>query len=69
MMYFKLGNTEYANAWLHQAIENREVGAAFWDLVVEEEFQEWHLNDKFIHLMNSINHPAYSKNKPITVHQ
>ena len=60
-MYFKLGNTEYANSWLHQAIENREVGAAFWDLVVEEEFQEWHLNGKFINLMNSINHPSYSK--------
>ena len=69
MMYFKLGNTEYANAWLHQAIENREVGAAFWDLVVEEECQEWHVNEKFIHLMNSINHPAYSKKQTNTVHQ
>ena len=61
MMYFKLGNIEYANNWLQQAIKNREVGERFWDLSTMDEFREWHKNKKFIYLMKSINHPVYLK--------
>ena len=60
-MYFKLGNIEYANDWLQQAITNREVGERFWDLSTMNEFLEWHKNKKFIYLMKSINHPVYLK--------
>jgi TolB-like protein/lipopolysaccharide biosynthesis regulator YciM len=59
MMYFKLDNIEYANAWLHQAIKNRETGERFWDLSIGGEFQEWHANERFKQLMQLINHPAY----------
>ena len=59
MMYFKLDNIKYANAWLHQAIKNRETGERFWDLLTGDEFKEWHENKKFIELMQLINHPAY----------
>lgn len=60
-MYFKLGNIEYANNWLKQAIKNREVGERFWDLSTMNEFREWHKNKNFIYLMKSINHPVYLK--------